>query len=99
MPTTTTKESEIMEFLHQRVFDPILNSTTVIPSAKTGIRYTIMRMNRLKAKKMVGYFWNAIAGTHKSIQFAELLKNENLPRFEDIIEEFRVRFTNSWLTK
>ena len=48
-----TKEEEVMEFLHQRVFDPILNSKKVPANLKRGVNLTIGRMNRLSAAKMV----------------------------------------------
>ena len=48
-----TKEQELMIFLHDKVFDPILNSKTASKSVKSGVNLTIARMNRLNAKKIV----------------------------------------------
>ena len=50
------KEQQIMDFLHERVFDPILNSTKATPELKQGIRLTIMRLRERNALGMVDYF-------------------------------------------
>jgi hypothetical protein len=57
------KEKEIMRFLHEKVFDPILTSSEASESLKQGIRYTIMRMNERDAAGMIRYYWSAIART------------------------------------
>lgn len=77
------KEQEIMHFLHMKVFDPILQSQTASINIKTGVRYTIMRLEKLDAKGMVQYFWSAISGTERSQDFADKMKNEGFVRFED----------------
>ena len=56
----SVKEKEIMNFLHEKVFDPILNSTDSSKNVKSGVRLTITRMNKLTAEKMIQYFWSAL---------------------------------------
>ena len=53
-------------------------------------------MNQLSAEKMVQYFWSALA-TENAITFSKLLKAEGMPRFEDVMEDFRDRFNDRWL--
>lgn len=91
-----SKEQELMSFLYVKVFDPILNSSTVPAKIKSGINLTIGRMNRLPAEKMVQYFWSALA-TENAIKFSKHMKQEGLTRFEDVMEEFRDRFNDKWL--
>ncbi|NLJ57215.1 MAG: hypothetical protein GX339_00030 [Tissierellia bacterium] len=91
-----TKEQELMEYLHEKVFDPILNSPTASSQIKSGVNLTIGRMNRLSAEKMVQYFWSALA-TDNAIRFSKKMKNEGLKRFEDVMEEFRDKFNDEWL--
>lgn len=91
-----TKEQELMEYLHEKVFDPILNSPTASSQIKSGINLTIGRMNRLSAEKMVRYFWSALA-TDNAIRFSKKMKNEGLKRFEDVMEGFRDKFNDEWL--
>ncbi len=93
-----TKEQELMDYLHANVFDPILNSKTCNLDIKRGVNITIVRMNKLSAEKMVHYFWSALA-TDNAIKFSKRMKDEGVTRFEDVMEEFRDRFNDSWLRK
>ena len=92
-----TKEQEIMLFLHERVFNPVLNSDNASARLKQGVRLTIMRMEQRDAVGMVNYFWSAASGTEKSIGFARMMHEEGFHRFEEAIDEFRDRFSNLWL--
>lgn len=94
-----TKEQEIMDFLSENVFDPILNSGTASKELKAGVNLTIMRLKKLRAEKMMQYYWTAIIGTLKSTEFARQMKAEGFTRFEEVIDEFRDRFNDTWLTK
>src|ERR1035441_10050019 len=93
------KEREVMDFLHSRVFDPILQSPGASEKLKTGVRYTIMRLEERDAKGMVQYYWSAIIGTERSKGFAALVKKEGFGRFEEALEEFRDRFDQTLLTR
>lgn len=93
-----SKEEELMTFLHETVFGPILNSDTASNSLKNGARYTIMRMNERDAKGMISYYWSAIIGTKKSTSFAQQMRKEGFTRFEEVIDEFRERFNDNWLS-
>lgn len=91
-----TKEQELMGFLYEKVFDPILISKTASSKIKSGVNLTISRMNKLNAEKMVQYFWSALA-TENAIAFSNQMKAEGLTRFEDVMEEFRDRFNDNWI--
>jgi hypothetical protein len=91
------KEQQIMSFLHERVFDPIIASPSASAKLKQGIRYTIMRMEERDASGMIDYYWNAIIGTERSIGFAALMRQEGFARFEEALEEFRERFDDRFL--
>ena len=93
-----TKGEELMAFLHEKVFESIWDSKKVPANIKSGVNLTIGRMNRLSADKMVQYFWSALA-TDNAITFSKKMKDEGLPRFEDVFEEFRDRFNEEWLRK
>jgi hypothetical protein len=96
MSTSTpgSDEQAIMQFLHERVFDAILNSPNASSPLKAGVRLTIHRMNERDAAGMVNYYWAAIAGTERSLDFADEMKRQGFKRFEDqdVIEEFQKRF-------
>jgi hypothetical protein len=94
-----SKEQEIMDFLHPRVFDPVLYSAQASKELKSGVRLTIVRMEQRDARKMVQYFWSAIKGTERSIGFAERMRREGFRRFEEALEEFRTRFDDKFLRR
>jgi hypothetical protein len=91
------KESDIMDFLYSRIFGPILQSPEASEKLKQGIRGTIMRMEQRDAAGMIQYYWSAIVGTERSIGFAALMREEGFSRFEEALEEFRIRFNDDFL--
>ena len=93
-----TKEEEVMQFLSERVFDPILNSPDASDSLKKGVRLTMIRMKQLNATGMLKYYWGSVAGTEHSAGFSAKMHDEGFTRFEDVIDEFRSRFTDEWLS-
>ncbi len=88
-----------MDFLHQKIFDPILQSPVASKKLRAGVLYTIMRMEQLDAFGMVQYFWSAISGTARSLNFAGLMGDEGFNRFEEASEEFSARFDDSFLRR
>jgi predicted glycosyl hydrolase (DUF1957 family) len=92
-----TKEEEIMAFLNQNVFEPILTSPRASNSLKQGVRCTIMRMLERDALGMINYYWSAIVGTDRSVEFARNMRDEGFTRFEEVIDEFRDRFNDRWI--
>ncbi len=93
------KEEEIMRFLHERVFDPILASPKASSRLKQGVQLTINRMSQRDAVGMVAYFWAALKGTPKSVGFAELMRREGFERFEEALVDFRARFNDAFLRR
>lgn len=86
-----------MDFLHEKVFNPILTSSAS-NRIKQGVRLTIIRLESQKdASGMVKYFWSAIAGKGNAIEFSDKLKDAGYIRFEEIFEQFREKFTDAWL--
>ena len=88
-----SKEEEIMSFLTERVFNPILESANASEKLKSGCRLTMNRMRQLDADGMIRYYWSAIIGTERSIGFAAQMKREGFDRFEEVLEDFRIRFS------
>ncbi|TBZ81403.1 MULTISPECIES: hypothetical protein [Rhizobium] len=97
--TLGAKEQEVMSYLHERVFDPILTSSSASDRLKQGIRFTIMRMRERNAAGMVNYYWAAVKGTDPSINFAALMRAEGFNRFEEVLEDFRERFNDRFLLR
>ena len=82
-----------MTFLTERVFDPILNWPDASERLKSGCRLAMTRMNQKDAAGMIQYYWSAIIGTERSIGFAAQMKREGFDRLEEVLEEFRLRFS------
>jgi hypothetical protein len=93
------EEAEIMEFLHNRVFQPVLASAAASERLKQGVRLTITRMSQRNAAGMIHYFWSAVVGTERSTSFATQMRREGFDRFEEAIEDFRVRFDKPRIIK
>ena len=91
------KKKEVLDYLHENVFDPILNSSKASRGLKQGVQLTIMRMNERDHAGIVHYYLSAISGTDRSIKFADDMKAEGFTRFEEIFEDFRIRFDDKWL--
>ncbi|MBS4095828.1 MAG: hypothetical protein KGZ83_03205 [Sulfuricella sp.] len=91
------KKSEVLSYLHQHVFDPILDSPTASETLKKGIRLTINRMDGRDANGIVHFYWSAVIGTERSTEFARQMREEGFTRFEEIIEDFRNRFNDRWI--
>jgi len=94
-----SKEKEIMEFLEDRIFAPILTSPKASESLKGGVRITKARLEKLDARGMIQYYWSAIIGTERSIGFAAKMRKEGFSRFEEALEEFRVRFDSKFIDR
>ena len=63
-----------------------------------GVRITRVRISQLPTvRKMLNFFWNAVEGTERSINFSDIMKAYGLTRFEDLIEDVRVRFNDDWI--
>jgi predicted glycosyl hydrolase (DUF1957 family) len=92
-----TKREQIMNFLHETVFDPILNSQTASEALKKGVRDTILRMNVHDAYGMRNYYWSAIIGTERNADFAVKMRQEGFTQFEEGIDDFRNQFNDDWL--
>lgn len=76
-----------MDFLYKRIFEQILSSTISSSKIKSGVNLTVARISRLSLEKMIQYFWSTLS-TENAIMFSELLKAEELIRFEDVIEAY-----------
>ncbi len=93
-----TKEEEILGYLNKNVFNPILDSSVASKELKAGVNLTIARLKQRNAEGMIQYFWSAVIGTKRSIGFSEKMKNAGFTRFEEVLEEFRKKFNEDWLS-
>lgn len=90
-----TKEQEIMAYLQEKVFDPVLQSGAASKEDKKRIRFTIMCMNKLSAESMIEYFNNSLLKCENDL--SRSLKDKDLPSFNDVETEFNNKFNEIWL--
>ena len=92
------RKEEMLEYFNETIFEPAIQygKEHNIPKMSQGARYTRMRFQLLTSDKILHYFWSAIVGTDKSIPFSKLLKDNNVLRFEDLIDDVRDRFGNGY---
>ena len=86
-----------MNFLNRNVFNPVLNSEKASPKLKIGVRQTKMKLRHQDALGMMKFFWASVLGTSRSISFAAQMKKEGFTRFEEVLDEFRTKFSEDWL--
>jgi hypothetical protein len=56
-------------------------------------------MEQRDAAGMIQYYWSAIIGTERSVGFAAQMRKERFSRFEEALEEFRLRFDDAFLRR
>ncbi len=88
------KERQIMNFLMEYLFNPILYSPEENALMKQGVNVTISRMETMHADEMIKYFWSTIVGEERSTHFARCFRKKE---FVDAVEEFGKQFNDEWL--
>jgi DNA-binding winged helix-turn-helix (wHTH) protein len=92
------KKKAIFDFLNGRIFRQVLAPhSKASVQAKNGIKRTIRHLRQHNAEGMRHYFWDSIVGNERSTPFSIMMKKEGFTRFEDLIDEFRARFSTEWL--
>lgn len=96
--TETQKCNEIMNYFDEKIFNPAISyakqnrNSTILK----GINITRARMNMLPSIKKIQFFWSAITGTERSIRFSDIMKENSISRFEDVLEEVRIKFNDEY---
>jgi len=85
-------EQEILTFLRNYVFGPVLSAADAPTSLKLGARFSLMCVGQLPAQSMVRYVRHALAGTGTSIAFGERLRGAGFASLEDVQGAFEQRF-------
>ncbi len=88
------KENQIMNFLTEHIFNPILCSPVETNFMKKGVNITIAQMENMRADEMVRYFWSSIVGLERSTHYAKCFRKKE---FVDVANEFGERFSDEWL--
>lgn len=88
-----TKEQEVLDFLEARMFSPIQNSPTISDRFKKATRGLRLRLEQRDAQEMIQYFWNTVVDANaKHANYGRMLQNERIPYFEEVVNDFRIKF-------
>ena len=88
-----TKEQEILDFLETKMFNPILKSPAASERFKTATRGLCLRMKQRNAQGMIEYFWGTVVDAKaKHANYGRMLQNEGFSDFDEVVNEFRLRF-------
>ena len=98
---------EMDNYFNTKLFEPAIKygEDNNIKEIAQGARYTRMRMEQLDSKRKLQYFWSAIQGTDKSIEFSKLLKDNgstciaNINKIFDRDELIRNKNIDSTITE
>lgn len=96
--TEVERCKDIMNYFDEKIFNPAISyakqnkNSTILK----GINITRARMNMLSSIKKIQFFWSAITGTERSIRFSDIMKENGISRFEDVLEEVRIKFNDEY---
>lgn len=93
-----SKEEQVLSYLYDRIFLDVINSKTASKKAKNIVNKTIMCLKQLPLESMIQYVWNAVYEEDNNGDRANnILKQEGFTTFQDIIEEFKIKFDDKFI--
>ena len=93
-----SKEEQVLSYLYDRIFLDVINSKTASKKAKNIVNKTIMCLKQLPLESMIQYVWNAVYEEDNNGDRANnILKQEGFTTFQDIIEEFKIKFDDNFI--
>lgn len=89
------KKLSVLAFLTESVFEPILASPATPADVRSRVQATAEAVNAMEtAREIIPFYCNAIMN---STHLPTRMKESGVPRFEEVMEEFRKRFSDQWL--
>lgn len=92
-----TKEQELLTFLYDNFFSPVLSSRKTTQELKKHIRDIMMAFKDRSADGMINYFWSTIAGEETRTLLEKRLEDEGFLEFEQVVDKFKMEFNEEWL--
>ena len=93
-----SKEEQVLNYLYDKIFLDVINSKTASKKAKNIVNKTIMCLKQLPLESMIQYVWNAVYEEDNNGDRANnILKHEGFTTFQDIIEEFKIKFDDNFI--
>lgn len=92
-----TKEQEVLTFLYNDFFNPVLSSKRTSEELKKNIQDTMLALSDRSAEGIIRYFWSTIAGDEMRTILIKRLEEEGFLEFDKIINKFKMHFNEEWL--
>lgn len=92
-----TKKEELLYFLQDNLFNPILNSPLASSELKFDFSAMLASIKDFSAEGIVLYFWTTMDHQEVHMVFSERLYHEASLDFSNFIEAFKSQFTYDWL--
>ena len=91
------KKQELLEFLQQELFNPIIDSPYVSLELKYDFITILDTLRNFSAEGILLYFWNMMANEEVQMIFSNRLMDEGFYNYPDLVTTFKNHFTYEWL--
>ena len=92
-----SKKQLIMVYLELNLFIPILYAPQTSPQLKLDFEHTRARFSEFSAEGILNYVWNILANHEVKMIFSNRLMDEGFYNYEQILDDFKHKFTYDWL--
>lgn len=91
------KKQLLIDYLDSNLFIPIMYSPHVSPQLKYDLQHTRSLFNEFCAEGIINYIWNMFGNKDIEMILANRLMDEGFYNYNQVINEFKHKFTYDWL--
>lgn len=91
------KKEELLYFLQNHLFDPVLYSPFTSHELKYDFKSMLKMIQNFSAEGILLYFWTTMANEEVKMIFSHRLHEEGITDYDAILCQFKNRFTYDWL--
>lgn len=89
---------EVLSYAKSKVLCPIIDSNAASVELKDSMRRTIVRIEKMNVLQAIDFVKGlVISEENRPNDVAKRIKESGFLRFEDVIEEFRIKFSIDWI--
>ena len=91
------KKQQLLNFLHEELFNPILHSPYASSQLKHDFEHTEQMLKDFSAEGILFYIWNSFANKEVEMILSNRLMDEGFHSYEHVLNTFKHEFTYEWL--
>lgn len=91
------KKEELLAFLNDELFNPILQSTHTSSELKYDFEQLLATISHFSVEGILIYFWTTMTHAEIKMIFSHRLEEEASLDFHSFLDQFRSYFTYEWL--